>query len=281
MRFYKDIIAHAAAPADSKTCYHEWSPQNIKFFWTVCSNNPFTRAQYYPSDYWIDLLDWTAKKISTRPSVIADIGCGTGNLIDCITEHYGDAFIYGVDLSEDALEPAKQRFKKYDNIQFKVGSLDRLPFGDESVDVITCTEVLEHTFPEVFTRCFAEVKRVLKKDGYFVASVPFDEKIAFVCCPGCGSVFTPYQHMIFEISHTDIQRLLGNNGLELVDFYQSLDRSRPNNKFKRVLKPAVIKWMPNFATRIFPKAGVSGFLARKRPNSNSGSFVASKNDIIR
>jgi ubiquinone/menaquinone biosynthesis C-methylase UbiE len=264
MRFYKDIIAHAETPKDSKTCYHNWSPQNIKFFWTVCSNNPFTRAQYYPKDYWIDLLDWTAKKISIRPSVIVDIGCGTGNLIDCITNCYGDASIYGVDLSEDSLEPAKQRFKTYKNIHFKIGSLDRLPFEDRSIDLITCTEVLEHTFPEIFTQAFAEVNRALKKDGYFVASVPFDEKIAFVCCPGCGSVFTPYQHMIFEISRDDIRDLLSNNNLELVGFYQSLDRSLPNNKLKRVLKPAVIKWLPNFAARIFPKAGVSGFLARKR-----------------
>ena len=69
--------------------------------------------------------------------------------------------------------------------------------------------------------------------------------------------------MIFEISHDDIRRLLSDNGLELIGFYQSLDRSQPSNQFKRALKPVVIKWLPNFASRIFPKAGVSGFLARK------------------
>ena len=136
-------------------------------------------------------------------------------------------------------------------------------FEDSSVDLLTCTEVLEHTFPEVFRQSFSEVKRVLKKDGYFLASVPFDEHIDFVCCPGCGSVFTPYQHMIFEITHGDIQRLLADNGLELIEFYQSLDRSQPRNWLKRELKPFLIKWLPKFSTRIFPKAGVSGFLARK------------------
>jgi len=266
MRFYKDIIADVdSLNKDSENSYHEWSPQNIEIYWNACTNNPFVRAQFYPKEYWYGLLDWAAKRISVRPSIIVDVGCGNGNLIDCIAKTYRDTSVYGVDLSEESFEPAKERFAEYKNVHFKVGSLDRLPFEDRSIDLVTCTEVLEHTFPEVFTRSFAEVKRVLKKGGYFLASVPFDEKIVFVCCPGCGSIFTPYQHMIFEISHDDIRRLLSENGLKLVEFYQSLDRSHPNNQLKRVLKPIVIKWLPRFAERIFPKAGVSGFLARKTP----------------
>src|SRR5262245_46546362 len=141
MRFYQDIIAEVEEKEEtSKTSYHKWSPQSIKFFWNVCTSNPFARAQYYPKDYWDDLLDWAAKGISIRPSIIADIGCGIGNLIDCITKTYRDASVYGVDLSEDSLEPAKQRFNRNKNICFKVGSFDRLPFEDHSIDLITCTE---------------------------------------------------------------------------------------------------------------------------------------------
>jgi ubiquinone/menaquinone biosynthesis C-methylase UbiE len=265
MKFYKDIIAEAETRIEGcKRLYHEWSPQSIKSYWSACTNNPFVRAQFYPSDYWEDLLEWAAKNISTPPANIVDVGCGNGNLIDCITRTYRNALIVGVDLSDESFEPARQRFDGCNNVRFKVGSLDRLPFDDNSVDLVTCTEVLEHTFPETFTCAFAEVRRVLRKSGYFLASVPFDEKIAFVCCPACRSFFTPYQHMMFEISHEDIQRLASKNGFEIVAFYQSMDLSRPNSRFKRAFKPFIIKRLPAFAARIFPKAGVSGFLARKR-----------------
>ncbi len=262
MRFYRDIIAEAHKPIKNpETHYHEWSPQSIKLYWDICTNNPFIQRQFYPIEYWQDLLAWGAQKIPTTPLTIVDVGCGNGNLIECIAKIYRDAFIYGVDLSEESLKPAKKRFEKYTNIRFKVGSLDQLPFENGSIDMVTCTEVLEHTFPETFNKSFSEIGRVLKKGGYYLASIPFSEEIAFVCCPGCGSVFTPYQHMVFEINHDDISRLLSYNGLGLVDFYQSLDRTQPTNHAKRVLKSIIITWLPSIAKRIFPKAGVSGFLA--------------------
>lgn len=218
--------------------------------------------QFYPIQYWQDLLSWAAQRIVPTPLTVVDIGCGNGNLIECIKEIYTETSIFGIDLSEESFEFAQERFKENKNIYFKVGSLDELPFEDRSVDLVTCTEVLEHTFPETFVKSFAEVRRILKEGGYYLASVPFEEKLVLVCCPECGSVFTPYQHMLFEITHDDISRLLFENGLEPIDFYTSLDRSQPKNPIKRALKPVIIKWLPGLASRIFPRAGVSGFLAR-------------------
>jgi ubiquinone/menaquinone biosynthesis C-methylase UbiE len=267
MRFYRDIIADVdKLLKTSENHYHEWSPESIKLYWNICTNNPLIRRQFYPIEYWEDLLAWAAQKITTRPLTIVDVGCGNGNLIECISKIYGDVSIYGVDLSDESLEPAEERFKEHESIQFKVGSFDRLPFDDGSIDMVTCTEVLEHTFPTTFNKSFSEVSRVLKNGGYYLASVPFDEEAIFVCCPGCGSVFTPYQHMMFEIGHDDISRLLSGKGLELIDFYQSIDRSQPINRIKRLLKPIIINWLPGIAKRIFPKAGVSGFLARATTN---------------
>ena len=144
MRFYKDIIADVdGLKEDSKSSYHEWSPQSIKSYWNVCTNNPIVRAQFYPKDYWDDLLDWAAKRISIRPSTIVDVGCGNGNLIDCIAKTYRDTSIYGVDLSEDSFEPAKERFIKYKTVRFKVGSLDRLPFEDHSIDLVSPPGMVE------------------------------------------------------------------------------------------------------------------------------------------
>jgi ubiquinone/menaquinone biosynthesis C-methylase UbiE len=264
MRFYRDLVAAAEQTATRTARYHfhHWSPGSIKFFWDVFTENPMTQRQFYPAVYWEDLLAWAVQRMTGEPLTIADIGCGGGNLIECVRRICRSGSIYGVDLSEESLQIARARFGKDKRIRFKVGTLDELPFEDRSVDLLTCTEVLEHTFPETFERSFAEVSRVLKGGGYYLASVPFNEKPAFVCCPECGSVFTPYQHMVFEITHERVSELLLRNNLELVDFYQSLDRSEPANVAKRVLKPMIMKRLPGLAKRLFPKDGVSGFLAR-------------------
>jgi ubiquinone/menaquinone biosynthesis C-methylase UbiE len=263
MRFYRDVIEGGdPGPRQAKYHYHAWSPQSIQFYLEVCVKNPFMRRQFYPLVYWEDFLAWASQRVAASAKIIVDIGCGSGNLIACLRRSYPGALICGIDLTEDSMEVARERFRGDDSVEFKVGGFERLPFADSSVDLITCTEVLEHTFPETFVKSFSEIRRVLKPGGYYLASVPFEERLSLVCCPECGSLFTPYQHMMFEISHQAIRSLLAENRLDLVEFYQALDRSEPANAIKRTFKPLVIKWMPRFAKRLFPKNGVSGFLAR-------------------
>ena len=50
------------------------------------------------------------------------------------------------------------------------GSIQGLPFKDGAFDSVLCTEVLEH-LPEP-DKAIAEIKRVLKKDGYLYVTVP-------------------------------------------------------------------------------------------------------------
>jgi ubiquinone/menaquinone biosynthesis C-methylase UbiE len=264
MRFYRDIISDVeGALENSKYQYHNWSPQSISVYWDTWTHNPFLRNQFYPIEYWQDLLLWANQRIATPPLRVLDIGCGDGNLIACIRKVYKEAWIWGVDISAQSMEPAKERFHKDEKIRFKVGSVERLPFEDDSIDLVTCTEVLEHAFPNAFLHSFSEIRRVLTRRGHYLASMPFNEEISFVCCPECGSVFTPYQHMLFQISHQEIRELLSKNGLTVVEFYTSLDRSQPAQFIKRALKPIIIRWLPGFAKRIFPQAGVSGFLATR------------------
>lgn len=47
----------------------------------------------------------------------------------------------------------------------------RLPVSDASVDVVVCTEVLEHLYMPVL--CVDEIWRVLKPGGVFIGSAPF------------------------------------------------------------------------------------------------------------
>ena len=270
MKFYKDIVAQLD---DAQTLpgksgrpaafhYHSWSTESIKRFWTIWTTNRALKNQFYPIVYWEDLLAWVRSQIRSTPSVIADVGCGNGNLIDCLLKIYPDSKITGIDMSEESLVTARSRFENMKNIGFQVGSLTQLPLSDDSLDLVTCTEVLEHSFPESFFGSFHEVRRVLRNGGYYLASVPLGEKASFVCCPECAAVFTPYQHMVFDIAQKEVTELLSKNRLELVAWYQAIDRTVPANSFKRMGKSLLISQMPNLAKRLFPNPGVTGFLAR-------------------
>lgn len=55
------------------------------------------------------------------------------------------------------------------------GSIENIPFRDGTFDIVVALEVIEHV-PNV-QKSFSDVKRVLKKDGYFVFSTPIHQKL--------------------------------------------------------------------------------------------------------
>jgi ubiquinone/menaquinone biosynthesis C-methylase UbiE len=235
----------------------------IEFFWKVQTSSLIVE-QFYPIEYWQDLIQWARSKIKTKINKICDIGCGNGNMIKVLSENFPIAEIVGVDLTEDSLKLAKDRFKSKYKITFKVGNIIALPFPDDSIDLITVTEVLEHLFLEDLFKGFNEISKKLRNGGYFIASIPFNEKLSFVSCPECGCVFHPYQHMIFEITYDDIKNVCHKNGLEVIGFYKAFNRDIPKDNIKSLLKRIALKILPSsLLVKLFPKPGATGFLARK------------------
>lgn len=264
MKFYTDVVAEARDEKEGERYrYHRWSSDSIQTYWEIATHNPFLSRQFYPLAYWRDLIDWAAREMKQAPGRVLDIGCGAGNLIQCIRETYPESAIVGVDLTEESLEPVRRRFARDGRLELRTGELTAIPAEPGSLDLVTCTEVLEHTFPDVFKGSFQAVREVLRPGGHYLATLPLDERVSFVCCPECRSVFTPHQHMVFEISPRELERLLASNGFELVGFYRALDHRAPTGRGKRLLKRAIIRHAPALAARLFPKAGTTGFLARR------------------
>lgn len=105
---------------------------------------------------------WSAKKL--KGLKILDCSCGTG---------YGSALlaldneVTGVDISDEAIKLAKEHFERPD---FREGNAEKLDLPDESFDAVVSFETIEHLDkPQEFIR---EVRRVLKKDGIFLGSIP-------------------------------------------------------------------------------------------------------------
>lgn len=95
---------------------------------------------------------------------ILDLGCGDGK-VAALCQEKGEVF--GVDVSSVALKMAKKR-----GIKTTRQDLNQLPlkFPDEFFDYVIATDVLEHVVDVL--SLLGEVKRVLKKKGKLILTVP-------------------------------------------------------------------------------------------------------------
>ena len=93
---------------------------------------------------------------------ILDAGCGSGRTLDDLAG-LGDAC--GVDVSPAAVRAARAR----GHAAF-VAAVEQLPFPDETFDLVTCLDVVEHTPDDEAT--LAELRRVTRPGGRLLVTVP-------------------------------------------------------------------------------------------------------------
>jgi len=72
---------------------------------------------------------------------------------------------------------------------------DKLPFEDNSCDVVLLLEVVEHFYEDPMF-CIAEINRILKLDGLLVITTPNILSIRSVFASLCG--YAPYFHAKYE-----------------------------------------------------------------------------------
>lgn len=114
------------------------------------------------SFYWSDLQDDGHNKI-------LDVGCGVGLGLRLINLLYPHKKLYGVDISERAIDRLKRDLP---NAILKCEQVPPLSFSDNFFDTVICTEVLEHL--EKPQDLLKEIARVLKDNGDFLVTVPND-----------------------------------------------------------------------------------------------------------
>lgn len=105
-----------------------------------------------------------------RDAAILDIGCYASEMLPVL---HGASFsnLAGADLN-----PRVEEMPHGDAINYTVTDFMATPFADESFAAITAISVIEHGYEE--QRLLAEVSRLLKPGGYFLASFDYwPEKI--------------------------------------------------------------------------------------------------------
>jgi ubiquinone/menaquinone biosynthesis C-methylase UbiE len=91
---------------------------------------------------------------------ILDLGSGTGYLSIEIAKRTPSLQVYGIDLSRQMVKIARRHAKGVENAQFVFGNAAKLPFKDDSIDLVISTGASHHwkTPGRVFDECY----RVLK-----------------------------------------------------------------------------------------------------------------------
>ena len=113
-------------------------------------------------------------------SRVLEIGCSSGGNLAALSE-LASVECSGIDPSDEAVLAGKQT---YPNFDLYVGSADRLPFDDASMDLVWFGFCLYLVDRALLHRVVAEADRVVK-DGGFIAIHDFDPDVPCV---------RPYKH---------------------------------------------------------------------------------------
>jgi SAM-dependent methyltransferase len=112
-------------------------------------------------------LDHLAAAVGTRPAArVLDLGCGGGHVAFRLAADVGQVIAY--DLSAEMLQAVAAEAGKrcLRNIATERGMAERLPFADESFDVVASRYSAHHW--RDLRACLKEARRVLKRSGIAV-----------------------------------------------------------------------------------------------------------------
>ena len=146
---------------------------------TVTANLPKEMQEHhYPILYQVEETHWwylgrrqiiqsLVEKICTtlnkqNPRIL-DVGCGTGANLKMLAE-FGTA--EGVDISTQAIDFCRERGLN----SVKLGAIEQLPYEDNSFELVTALDVVEHLDDDVAG--LREIRRVLRPDGRVFLFVP-------------------------------------------------------------------------------------------------------------
>ncbi|PJF42336.1 MAG: hypothetical protein CUN55_10180 [Phototrophicales bacterium] len=118
---------------------------------------------------WVIILESFARFIAPQPEqLVLDIGTGPGALVNILaTQH--QARVYGVDYSFQLMRSARSNYANLGTV-FVTGALPTLPFGDNTIDIATATNVLY--LLDDPQSAVVEISRILKPNGQLVMLNP-------------------------------------------------------------------------------------------------------------
>lgn len=138
-------------------------------------------------------------------SVVVDLGCGNGSLLEALLAKCGN--VIGVDSSPKMLELAESRIGDNDKVSLRIGELTHLPLRDWEADLAVISMVLHH-LPRP-DKAVAEAARTLARGGRLVVAdflVHSNERMR-----------TEFGDRRLGFTEEELGRWISESGLESVD----------------------------------------------------------------
>lgn len=114
--------------------------------------------------YLADTLTFFKEWADIPPATtVLDVACGTGELVRLLIQDHPNQVIAGIDISEQMVVQASQKFEGFANVSFKNAPAADLPFSSESFDVVISANAF-HYFSDP-SEALTEIFRVLTPGG--------------------------------------------------------------------------------------------------------------------
>lgn len=141
----------------------------------------------------------TLAHLSPGDSVL-DIGCGTGTLAIAAKRHVGNkGRVSAIDAAPEMIARASRKARNAGlEVDFKNALVESLPFPDGQFDAVLSTLMLHHLPGSLRNQCAAEVRRVLKPGGRFLA-------IDFGTAPGTKGIVAHFHRH----GHINVEEMVG------------------------------------------------------------------------
>jgi SAM-dependent methyltransferase len=218
---------------------------------------------------WADYIESIIKRKNGKPSLILDLGCGTGNF--CIEMSKRGYDMIGLDISVDMLACAKSKaenegqnilFLNQDMTDFELyGTVDVIVCLMDSMNYITDKSSIKRLFKLVMNylnpeglfvfdiNSYYKLEQVLGSNVFYDISNEityiwqnkFDTKkkistfdLTFFI--NDNGMYRRYDEVHSERAYTlsEMQELIGLQGLELLDIYDELNFKKPREKSERI-----------------------------------------------
>jgi SAM-dependent methyltransferase len=167
----------------------------------------------------IYLFDQLLKGTYDECNTILDAGCGTGrNLLYFLKS---GAHVFGIDQNPEAISQLKALASNFPHINpnenFKVASVENLPFGNETFDLVISSAVLHFSENQVhFDAMLNSMWNVLKPGGYFfcrlASEIGIESLVRFI---GNGRYILPDGSERFLVNQEMLLRFTKKLGGEL------------------------------------------------------------------
>lgn len=162
-------------------------------------------------------LQETLQRVVIKPQDrVLDLGCGTGSLLELIYARFPKASLAGLDPSVEMLSVAREKLPA--SVDFRSGSAERIPFENDSFDVLLSTNAF-HYFRRP-TQAIQEMIRVLKPQGSLIIT---DWCHDYLICRICDLFLRRFNQAHFRTYGVhDFQMMLESEALDhvLVERYK-------------------------------------------------------------